>query len=234
MKKTVILIAILALAGSVAFGQDVVPSVNAGSMGVLFQFSGLANLAAGAYQGGIGGKFFLTDRTAIRVAAEFQYASDNDKAHPTAGQRGIDGSASGTTFGLLAAIEYHLGKGRARPYVGAGALFSTTSTDYKPMVTGANPIQSETKNTPQTLGGITFTPATTFGVAGVIGVEFFLYKELSISAEYQIMYGMQTNKDVTYSSGIPGQPTITSYASPSSGSKLGIFNDGSLILTAYF
>jgi opacity protein-like surface antigen len=234
MKKTVILIAILVLAGSAAFGQDVVPSVNAGSMGVLFEFSGLANLGAGAYQGGIGGKLYLSDRMAVRVAAQFQYASVNDKAHPVAPQRGIDGSESGTTFGLLAAIEYHLGKGRARPYIGAGALFSTTSTDYKPMVTGANPIQSETKNAQQTIGGVTFTPATTFGVAGLIGVEFFLYKELSLSAEYQIMYGMMSFKDIEYSSGIPGQPTITSYASPSSGSQLGIFNDGKLILTVYF
>jgi outer membrane protein W len=237
MKKTVTILAILVLAGSVAFGQDVVPSVNAGSMGILFDFSGLAYLGAGAYQGGIGGKLFLTDRMAVRVAAQFQYARDNGEAHPTGTDRGIDGYKSGTTFGLLAAVEYHLGKGRARPYVGAGALFSTTSTDYKPTVTGPAPLyQGETKNElgGYTLGGITFTPSTTFGVAGLVGVEFFLYKELSLSAEYQIMFGMQSNKDQETNSGQPGARTQTYYPTISSGSKLGIFNEGSLILTVYF
>lgn len=233
MKKTVVILAILILAGSVAFGQDVVPSVNAGSMGVLFEFSGLANLGAGAYQGGVGGKLFLSDRMAVRVGLQFQYAKDNSQAHPAAGQRGVDGFESGTTFGLLAAIEYHLGKGRARPYIGVGALFSTTSTDQKPVVTGNGP-QSETKNAQVTLGGVTFTPATTFGAAGLVGVEFFLYKELSLAAEYQITYGMMSFKDTEYNSGVPGSQTQTLYADPTSGSKLGIFNDGKLILTVYF
>jgi outer membrane protein W len=180
---------------------------------------------------------FLTDRMAVRVAAQFQYARDNGEAHPTGTDRGIDGYKSGTTFGLLAAVEYHLGKGRARPYVGAGALFSTTSTDYKPTVTGPAPLyQGETKNElgGYTLGGITFTPSTTFGVAGLVGVEFFLYKELSLSAEYQIMFGMQSNKDQETNSGQPGARTQTYYPTISSGSKLGIFNEGSLILTVYF
>ncbi len=232
MKKTVFFLAILVIAGSVAFGQDVVPSINAGSMGVLFQFSGLANIGAGAYQGGIGGKYYLTDRTAIRVAAQFQYAKDNLPANPPTGTRGTDGYRSGTTFGLLAAIEYHLGKGRARPYIGAGALFSTTSTDEKDAVWAPNP-QTETKNgfNGLTLSNINFIPSTTLGFAALFGVEFFLYKELSLSAEYQLMYGMMSFKDRVVTQ---GATTVTTPSPTGTGSRMGIFNDGSVILTVYF
>ncbi len=232
MKKTVILLAILVLASTVAFGQDVVPSINAGSMGVLFQFSGLANIGAGAYQGGIGAKYFLSDRAAVRVAAQFQYAKDVLPANPAPGQRGTDGYMSGTTFGLLAAIEYHLGKGRARPYIGAGALFSTTSTDAKSAVIAPFQ-QGEVKNQfgGYTISNINFNPSTTFGVAGLFGVEFFLYKELSLSAEYQLMYGMISYKDRET---IGGGTTTTDPSPTGTGSKFGIFNDGSVILTVYF
>lgn len=235
MKKIAAIFVVLVLVGSVSFAQEVVPSITAGSAGILYEFSGLAYLGASSYMGGIGGKLFLSDRMAVRVALQFQYAKDNYAANPPSGYKGMDGYRSGTTFGLLAGIEYHLAKGRVSPYIGAGALFSTTSTDRKPAIYGTGTLsQPEYKNElgGYTISNINFTPGTTFGAAGIIGVEFFLYKELSLGAEYQITFGMTSYKDQEDSA--PGYQTVITHPTLSSGMKLGIFNDGKLILTVYF
>lgn len=181
---------------STCLAEDVGSQVALNSKAVLFDFSGLSVLGAGAFEGGFGGKYFLTDVLALRGSLQFLTASQSVDANPPAGTTGTDGSTSATQFGLSAAVEYHLLKTRVSPYVGGGLMFSTTSTQSKPPVTGAT-AQTTTKNriAGETIGGVTYNAGLNFGVNGLAGVEFFITKEVSLAAEYQLGYSILSRYD---------------------------------------
>ena len=61
-------------------------------------------------------------------------------------------------------------------------------------------------------------------------MEFFLYKELSLGAEYQLGFGIASNKDVETT--ITGTPTTTTKGG--SGNGFGIQNAGVVTLAVYF
>ncbi len=232
MKKLLAVATVLCLATSVLFAQDVVPSLGAGSKAVLFSFGGLSFLSAGTFDGGVGGRYYLNESMSVRGGIQFTAASQTTSANPGVGQAGADGSASATVLGLEAAAEWHMGKGRVLPYFGVGAAFATTSTDLKPAVVGVAPLtQSETKNSTGGLNvnGTTYTAGTTFQLFGLAGVEFFLYKELSLSAEYQLGYMSVSRSDQEVTVG--GTTTKTKVGSAS---NIGITNSGLLTLSVYF
>jgi opacity protein-like surface antigen len=175
------LVAVLSTA-SLAGAQDFTTAIGGGAKALLFSFSGLSNLGANAYNGGIGGKYYVSDMLAIRASLQFAHASQDDPANPGVGETGTDGFAKATMFGITAGGEYHFLKGRVSPYAGAGISLSTISTDAKSAVI-APAVQVETKNA--TAGELGYTAATQFGIAGLVGVEFFIVKEVSLGAEYQ-------------------------------------------------
>ncbi len=232
MKRAFIAAFVLCLAASVSMAQDVVPSIGRGSKAVLFSFGGLSFLSAGTFDGGVGARYFLSDEMSVRAGVQFTSASQTTSANPGAGQAGSDGTASATVLGLEGAAEWHMGKGRVVPYMGVGAAFSTASTDTKPVVTGAPPLnQPETKNGQfgLSVNGTTYYGGTTLQIFGLAGVEFFLYKELSLSAEYQLGYMSTSRKDQEVSAG--GTTTTTKVGSAS---NIGITNSGVLTLSVYF
>ncbi len=232
MKRTTITAIVLCLAASVSVAQDVVPGVGTGSKAVLFSFGGLSFLSAGTFDGGVGARYYLSDGMSVRAGIQFTSASQTTSANPGTGQVGADGSASATVLGLEGAAEWHMGKGRVVPYMGVGAAFSTTSTDTKPVATGAPPLnQSETKNSQfgLSVNGTTYFGGTTIQVFGLAGIEFFLYKELSLAAEYQLGYMSTSRKDQEFTVG--GTTTTTKVGSAS---NLGITNSGILTLSVYF
>jgi len=181
---------------SACLAEDVGSQVALNSKAVLFDFSGLSVLGAGAFEGGFGGKYFLTDVLALRGSLQFLTASQSNPANPPAGVTGTDGSSSATQFGLSAAAEYHLLKTRVSPYVGGGLSFSSTSTENKTAVTGTTP-QTTVKNSGagQSVGGTTYFAGFNFGVGGLAGIEFFITKEVSLAAEYQLGYSLLSRYD---------------------------------------
>ncbi len=232
MKKTFVVGMMLLMGTSLSVSQDVIPSVGPGSKAVLFSFGGLSFLSAGTFDGGVGARYYLNENMSVRAGLQFTSASQTTSANPGAGQVGADGSASATVIGVEGAAEWHMGKGRVIPYMGLGAGFSTTSTDSKPAVTGIAPLtQSETKNAQGglTVNGNTYSGGTTFQVFALAGVEFFLYKELSLSAEYQLGYMSVSRKDQEF---IVGGTTTTTKVG--SASNVGITNSGLLTLSVYF
>jgi hypothetical protein len=232
MKRLFIVATILGLGASMSLSQDVVPSIGPGSKAVLFSFGGLSFLSAGTFDGGLGGRYYLSESMSVRAGIQFTSASQTTSANPGTGQAGADGSASATVMGLEGAAEWHMGKGRVMPYVGLGAAFSTTSTDSKPVVVGVPPLtQSETKNATGglTVNGTIYRGGTSFQIFGLAGVEFFLYKELSLAAEYQLGYMTTSRKDQEVTSG--GTTTTTKVGSAS---NIGITNSGVLTLSVYF
>ena len=176
--------------------DDVGSSIGLNSKAVLFDFSGLSFLGAGAFNGGFGAKYFLTDVLALRGSLQFLTVSQSVAANPSAGTTGTDGSTSATQFGLSAAAEYHLLKTRVSPYVGGGLSFSTMSTQSKPPVTGAT-AQTTTKNkiAGEVINGVTYDAGLNFGIDGLAGVEFFITKEVSLAAEYQLGYSVLSRYD---------------------------------------
>jgi outer membrane protein W len=223
---------ILGLGASMSLSQDVVPSIGPGSKAVLFSFGGLSFLSAGTFDGGLGGRYYLSESMSVRAGIQFTSASQTTSANPGTIQVGADGRASATVMGLEGAAEWHMGKGRVMPYVGLGAAFSTTSTDSKPVIVGLPPLtQPETKNATGglTVNGTTYRGGTSFQIFGLAGVEFFLYKELSLAAEYQLGYTTTSRKDQEVTSG--GTTTTTKVGSAS---NIGITNSGVLTLSVYF
>ena len=94
MKKSYLITGafVAAMAVSSATAQDFATSIGQGSKAILFTFNGLSALGAGSYNGGIGGKFFLSPALALRAGLQFANSSTTIPANPQAGQVGTDGS----------------------------------------------------------------------------------------------------------------------------------------------
>lgn len=209
-------------------------SITARSKALLFEFSGFSNIAAGNFEGGIGGKYFLNNNMGIRASLQFATASSDLPANPGAGQGGIDGDVSATQFGISGALEYHFGIGRVSPYLGGGLGFSTTSTTSKQPVTGplnAQLVQVEVKNRigGENINGTTFTGGTSFRIFGELGVELFLFREFSLSAEYRLGFvsASQADQEITANNTTETTtgPTTTAF---------GIDSQGFITMAIYF
>ena len=229
--KKLFAVGALATLVSLSSAQDVVPSLAGGSKAILFSFGGLSFLSAGTFDGGIGARYYLSDGFAVRAGLQFTSASQTNPANPVAPNTGEDGKASASALGFSGAAELHMGKARVIPYFGAGLSFTTTSTESKNAVTGnPPPAQTTTKNRAagETVNGTTFTGGSSFQVFGLLGVEFFLYKEISLSAEYRLGYMSSSRPDQEVTSG-----TTTTTTKQGGGNTFGIANSGSLTLAVY-
>jgi opacity protein-like surface antigen len=224
------------MAVSFAFAQETTSSVAQGKWAGLFTFTGLQTLGAGAYNGGIGAKYFLSNNMAVRAGVQFAHSNVDVlwTPVPVPPNSAIDGYRSGTMFGISAAVEYHLLPTRVSPYIGGGVAFSSASTEDKTAVMGNPPNaqnQQITKNIGggETVKGIYYNPGTTLNVGAIAGVEFFITKEVSLSAEYLIGYSTLSPSDQEVTLG----PTTTKTPSASS-TSINISNAGTLSLAVYF
>jgi opacity protein-like surface antigen len=224
--------AILMIPASTSFSQDFTTSVGQGAKAMLFSFSGLSVLGANEFDGGIGAKYYIMDPLALRVAIPFSYANQSIPANAAPGLVGTDGSTSAVRFGLAVAAEYHLLKTRVSPYVGGGLGFSNTSTKAKTAVVApATQSIMENRATGETIGGNAFVAGTAFNVGALAGVEFFIVRELSLSAEYQLGYSMTARADQKLTTA-PGATPITTKEGTLS--QFGIAAAGVLTLSVYF
>jgi len=183
------MVALLVSVSAVMAGDEIIAPNAAGTKAILFTFNGLQTLGVGTFNGGIGGKYFITAPLAIRAALQFANSNMVIAANPAAGQTGKDGSSDATTFGISAGAEYHFLTSRVSPYGGAEVLFASTSTDAKSVVNTTAGIQTDTKNSAIGPAGMTLR------VSALLGVEFFLTKELSLGGEYQLGLNMVSHPD---------------------------------------
>jgi len=227
MKKLLVLLAVITFVSSLAFAQgdssSSDPGSAAGDKGILFQFSGLNVLGAGAYNGGFGAKIFLSDYMAVRGVISLGISSSKTPANPPTGQVGVDGENSSSTFGIGGAIEIHLTKSRISPFIGGGVMLTTRSTESKPAAYGAPGVpinQTVTKNA----GGY-----TEFSFGGILGVEYYVTDGVSLSAEYLVGVALTSNKDIEVTTA-----TTTTTTAQGSSTNIGITNGGTLTLAVYF
>jgi opacity protein-like surface antigen len=231
-----VLTAFLIIPASVSFGQDFTTSAGAGSKALLFTFSGLSILGANAFDGGLGGKYFLSDAFAVRAALRYATAfQDILFAGPVpAGSSAKDGSQSGTRLGLSGAAEYHFLKTRVSPYAGGGLGLTYTFTKHTtPVLSPADPTITNNSRTGETISGNSFFGGTAFNVCGIAGVEFFIVKEVSLGAEYQFGYTLNApaQEKITSTVGTTTTTTTTKFAASS---LIGISAVGTLTLAVYF
>lgn len=212
--------------------QGVVPATGAGAKAVLFSFSGLATLGAGNFDGGIGGRYFLTDAMSVRGGVRFASAGQDVPANAPAGQQGVDGSLSALVYGVSGAVEIRMARKRVSPYLGGGVSITMTSTESKSSEQG-NPPPAQTvvknDNGGEVVNGTFYSAGTTLSLFGLFGVEFFLYEEMSLAAEYRLGYASTSRPDEETTVG----PTTTTVQS-GGGSTLGFTNGGALTLAVYF
>ena len=192
------------------------------SKALLFEFSGLDNLGANSFNGGFGGKYFINNRVAIRGSLQFMTI---DETIPFQGT-GVNGKTEADRFGISAAIEVHFDTSRVNPYFGGGLGLAFTSTESK--TAESNPADQITiKN--DSNGEFGYYGGTEFVLFGMIGVEIFIFDQLSLAAEYRLGYGNNSRKDMETTQG-----TTTTTIEQGSIIGFGLESSGALILAVYF
>lgn len=170
---------VMAITGSVAEAQTF-NVTSQGNKAVLFNFSGLSNLGLGAYDGGIGGKYYISDGLAVRGMLNLLVNNQTTKGAANF----TDATDNTFGFGLGAGLEYHLPlASKVSPYFGGVLSFMTTAETITPSVfTG-------------TVATSTKTTSTGFGLGALMGVEYFFNQNISLAAEYQfgLLYDSRTN-----------------------------------------
>ena len=209
------------MAVSFISAQEVTPSIGAHSKALLFTFNGLSVLRAADYNGGIGAKYYLTNAMALRGGIGFGYMTQSIPV--PGGATGTDGTISGIMYGLNAGMEFHLLPGRVSPFVGGAFSLSSNSTENSlPIVPPG--LENTDKN-----GGRAGAGGLTLGAGGILGVEFFLTKEISLSTEYMLGYTLTSTSDYEQIRG-----AVTTKFKTGNISAVDISNSGALTLAVHF
>jgi hypothetical protein len=218
-----LLAASIMIPASTSFGDDVTPA-GSGSKSVLFSMS---LLNSGAFNGGLGFKYFIMDPLALRGSLQFGVAG-----HTTPGTGGApDEKTSASQFGVSVGGEYHFMKSRVSPYGGLDVGINTTSTDIK-----NDPLaNTEVKNDANGvfINGVGYQGGLSFRIGLIGGVEVFVLKEFSIGAECNVGYSMIGLYDEV-ATNTNTNPTTSVTTKEGTDWSFGINTVGSLILAFYF
>jgi len=229
----IFIIIILVLICSLAFAQENVTSVAEGSKAILFSFRGLDFLNANEFNGGVGGKYYIAKDLAVRVGLVLDSYTETTPSNADSTETGKDGEYSDFEFGISAAIEWHLTDKRVSPYLGGGISYTSFSSEQFPADRwNQNYTGLVVRRTTEVSG------AGILAVFGIAGVEVFIMKEISLSAEYQFAYVSDSDGDVKFTDkAIQGEdPNLprSETTKGSSKSSFGFRTAGFLTLAVYF
>ena len=195
--------------------------VEHGKIGLRFSVQGLDNVGVGMVNCGIGLKGWLADNVAVRGNFGFGF-SDFTGESTNEDYTDYKDKERGISFGV--GPEYHpLAGNRVSPYIGVGITFSTSTTEEEPSIHKTNPSPYDTKLEKWSSSG--------FGGGGLVGVEFFMGSNLSLSGEYEMGFCRATSKYKRELVG--GQGVEQPKEQKSTTTCLGV-STSSLILTVYF
>jgi opacity protein-like surface antigen len=212
--KKIMVIGLMLLAVTVG-AQD----LRTNNRAILFTFGGLADLGVGNYDAGpatgFGAKVFNAAGTmAFRPMVMFGMSStetDPNVEDVVAGKEGT------TSFGVMIDVIKHLNKSNITPYIGAGAGYmkikATTESAY---LKGGDPDKTEA-----TLSGMT--------ARGILGVEWFIKKNVSLSGEYRLSFMKGTGE----SKGLTGGEDEWDKGNTISETDIGIGSSGLLTIAIY-
>jgi hypothetical protein len=153
-----------------------------GDKGLCFSVSGLSSVGIGQYEGGIGGKYWISNKMALVSSIGFNFQSkvqDNSSTGYTNSKR------SSVKFSPFVGIEDHFFVNKLSPYIGVGIGFSTNSTIDNYRIPIINPPPGLTKKYKTIINSYKFRCSC--------GIEYFFAKWVSLTGQYQMDYYYETN-----------------------------------------
>jgi opacity protein-like surface antigen len=203
MKRVLLVLVAMAVLVNVSFAaDDVMPAAKAGAKSLNFTFAGLGGFGIGAAGagGGIGVSYFLNNDAALRLGLNIGTASTTT---PAAMIGNSDAKTSTFDVGIGADYLMYSGMGRLRPYMGAGVQITMGSSSSEPSVPTPTPNGTVTKTT-----NTRANDGLGFSLMGILGAEFWLWNEISLSAEYRPgLIGITQKADSETT--VQGQPNVT-------------------------
>jgi len=149
-----------------------------GDKGICFSVSGLSSVGIGQYEGGIGGKYWISKKLALISSIGI---SVNRQTTTSSHVDYTDTKNNYIRFSLFAGVEDHFFiKNKISPYWGGGLRFSTYTNTIYPSLRIDHPSPGSTKKDKRTTG--------TFGIRGFCGIEYFFADWVSLAGQYQIDY----------------------------------------------
>jgi len=206
MKKLIILVVALIIASNSLFGAASLIKNTKDSQALLFTLNGLSELSSSGYSGGIGYQYYIVDDFAVRLGLGLN--SENKKEFDPKN----DSSSVPKELGLFAisfnpGIKYNfMSSSTIMGFVGAELSYS-----YKSYTNKHNDFKIDSPE---------FEEKTSiFGTGLFLGVEWFAWENVSIGAEYKLMFttesGTQTTK-TNNSEDIINLPELTSFGTGTS------------------
>jgi hypothetical protein len=173
--------ALMGIASSQEKGQA---ASHKGAKGLSFSVSGLSSVGIGQYEGGIGGRYWISKKLAI-ISSLGVSAYKTIRSSPQLHYEYEKITYS--RFSLFAGVEDHFFiKNEISPYLGGGIRLTTSDvTEYPSIPIDPYPgtLKKEKTNT------------NTFGIRGFCGIEYFFANWVSLSGQYQIDYFYERSTD---------------------------------------
>ena len=225
MKRIAIVMLVLLFVTSLSLAGDPKPITHSGAKALLFDLSGLANLAAGNYGGGLGAKYYIGQDFAVRLGFGFNTATTTTKnpLSPLPANQVAESKATSTEFSVEPAVTYNIARtSTVVAYVGGMFLYTSSSDKRDGNSAGLGVAYN---------AGASYRASTSsFGLAALLGVEWFPWENVSFSAEYRMGYAhgsSETESTTTATS-------VTTDGPSTNGFGLGSANSGALTLSIYF
>jgi len=181
--------------------------------GLLFKFDGLANLGLNSFSGGVGFKYKIGEEAWLRHIITLSSSRYNPHQ-----QVGTNNEYFNLNLGLSTDYIIDLYKrDNLKPYYGAGFSLSTGLTDNY----SKNP-SGEYSNVSNYYSA---------GIVGLVGIEYFIKDNISLSAEYQLGAGFSYTENKTEMTSKPTNIKTKTFSIPTRGFYL---NTSSFGLVASF
>ncbi|MDO9390973.1 MAG: hypothetical protein Q7U71_04275 [bacterium] len=197
MKKTLLVLAVLAIAAS-SYAVDAAKGTEQGDKALLFN---AAFVNAGLYNGGFGMKYYLSPGLALRPVVTFGITSRTTVQEPDSSGPAInrehttydDAKENTTSFGLELAIEKTLvTKGAVNINAGIGGGFGMSSYTSEWGFTNTYTNNGTVIDYTERYTTKTEISSTSFGGGVFLGAEWFITEAISLGAEYQLGVNMSS------------------------------------------
>jgi hypothetical protein len=181
MRKVIItLFAVTFLTGftGVVYSEEKAAMDHKGDKGISFSVSGLSYVGIGQFEGGIGGKYWISGKTALVSSVSFSVSRTTTTPSQ---QNYTDYKSSYDRFSIFAGMENHFfAKKKLSPYLGIGLRYAASSSVTDFSLPKENPYSGAIKKEE--------TTAFNFGVWGSCGIEYFFADWVSLAGQYHVDY----------------------------------------------
>ena len=176
MMKKLLLICVLFIFGFSGLNAEVTRvRIGENDQAFLFNLNGLTALTAGNFGGGIGYQYYISDDIAVRLGFGLNSFNETSK-DPLADSSSVDSEYNTFDFQISPGIRYCFAySSTIAAYVGA-ELFYINSSEL-----------SNYPNFKKTDPEVEIS-TNSFGIGFILGAEWFAWENVSLGAEYKLLY----------------------------------------------